>query len=70
MAAKDDQGNLKDVPELILQNELQLRRFCEGKGIRRLSLQKREYLKGNLKDVSMQEQMAMAINERVVVSLS
>jgi hypothetical protein len=49
---------------------LQLRRFCEGKGIRRLSLQKREYLKGNLKDVSMQEQMAMTINERVVVSLS
>ena len=70
MAAKDDQGNLKEVPELILQNELQLRRFCEGKAIRRLSLQKREYLKGNLKDVSMQEQMAMTFSERVVVSLS
>jgi uncharacterized protein (TIGR00369 family) len=70
MAAKDDEGNLKEVPELILQNEQQLRRFCEGKAIRTLSLQKREYLKGNLKDVNLQEQMALTINERVVVSLS
>jgi uncharacterized protein (TIGR00369 family) len=70
MAAKDDQGNLQEVPELVLQNELQLRRFCEGKAIRRLSLQKREYLKGNLKDVNLQDQLAMTINERVVVSLS
>jgi DNA-binding beta-propeller fold protein YncE len=42
----------------------------EGKAIRRLSLQKREYLKGNLENVNQQDQMAMTINERVVVSLS
>jgi acyl-CoA hydrolase len=70
MAAKDDEGELKEVPALVVEGETQLRRFCEGKAIRRLSLQKREYLKGNLKDVTVQEQMAMTEGERVVVSLS
>jgi acyl-CoA hydrolase len=70
MAAKDVNGELCEVPELVLENETQLRRFCEGKAIRRLSLQKREYLKGNLTDVSVQDQLAMTEGERVVVSLS
>ncbi len=70
MAAKDANGELCEVPELVLENETQLRRFCEGKAIRRLSLQKREYLKGNLTDVSVQDQLAMTEGERVVVSLS
>jgi len=70
MAAKDDEGELKEVPALVVEGETQLRRFCEGKAIRRLSLQKREYLKGNLKDVMVKEQMAMTEGERVVVLLS
>jgi acyl-CoA hydrolase len=70
MAAKDATGDLCEVPALVLENETQLRRFCEGKAIRRLSLQKREYLKGNLTDVSVQDQLAMTEGERVVVSLS
>jgi acyl-CoA hydrolase len=70
MAAKDATGGLCEVPALVLENETQLRRFCEGKAIRRLSLQKREYLKGNLTDVSVQDQLAMTEGERVVVSLS
>jgi acyl-CoA hydrolase len=70
MAAKDATSELSEVPALVLENETQLRRFCEGKAIRRLSLQKREYLKGNLTDVSVQDQLAMTEGERVVVSLS
>lgn len=70
MAAKDEQGELCEVPALRLTNETQLRRFCEGKAIRRLSLQKREYLKANLDGIDMQERMAMTIGERVEVTFS
>ncbi len=70
MAAKDDAGNLSEVPMLKIEDSTQLRRFCEGQAIRRLSLQKREYLKGNLTDVSLQDQLGMTEGERVVVSLS
>jgi hypothetical protein len=70
MAAKDEQGQLREVPTLQLSNETQLRRFCEGKAIRKLSLQKREYLKANLEGIDMQERMAMTIDERVEVTFS
>jgi uncharacterized protein (TIGR00369 family) len=70
MAAKDEAGNLSEVPMLKIEDNTQLRRFCEGQAIRRLSLQKREYLKGNLADVSLQDQLRMTEGERVVISLS
>lgn len=68
MAAKNDQGELCEVPGLIIENPTQLRRFCEGKAIRRLSLQKREYLKSDLITVELKEQVALTAGERVVVS--
>jgi uncharacterized protein (TIGR00369 family) len=48
MAAKDEQGNLAEVPGLILKTQKQVQRFCEGKIIRKLSQEKREILKINL----------------------
>lgn len=48
MAAKDDNGNLVKVPGLIISNETELTRFCEGKLIRELSKQKRDALKSDL----------------------
>lgn len=48
MAAKDDQGNLAEVPGLILKTKKQVQRFCEGQIIRKLSREKREILKINL----------------------
>jgi uncharacterized protein (TIGR00369 family) len=69
MAAKDGEGRLCEVPALYVSTETQLRRFCEGKAIRRLSLQKREYLKANLEDIDLQERMAMTQGERVTVKL-
>jgi len=65
MAAKNDDGCLCEVPILMLENEKQLRRFCEGKAIRKLSLEKREFLKANLADVQLQERIDMTRDERV-----
>ena len=51
MAAKNDEGALTEVPGLILENETQTRRFAEGKLLRKLSLEKRELLKSDLKNI-------------------
>ncbi|MFM7727516.1 MAG: hypothetical protein ACKO7B_12495, partial [Flavobacteriales bacterium] len=68
MAAKDETGQLCEVPALKIEDETQLRRVCEGKMIRKLSLQKREYLKANLEGVSLKERLSMTENERGVVT--
>jgi uncharacterized protein (TIGR00369 family) len=65
MAAKDAQGTLCEVPVLCVEDETQLRRYCEGKAIRSMSLQKREFLKANLEGIDMQERVAMTRGERV-----
>ena len=48
MAAKDENGNLQEVPGLLIDNETALRRFCEGKKLKEFSLQKRQMLKSDL----------------------
>jgi len=50
MAAKDAEGNLTNVPGLRLETDEQVRRFCKGKIIRKLSLEKRELLKNAVKN--------------------
>jgi uncharacterized protein (TIGR00369 family) len=67
MAAKDDNGTLLTVPGLILENEEQLRRFCEGKHLKGLSKQKRELLKSDLSSTSREEMLHMIANERCEV---
>jgi uncharacterized protein (TIGR00369 family) len=67
MAAKGDNGNLLTVPGLILENEEQLRRFCEGKHLKGLSKQKRELLKSDLSSTSREEMLHMIANERCEV---
>ena len=67
MAAKDDDGKLLTVPGLILENEEQLRRFCEGKHLKGLSKQKREMLKSDLSSTSKQEMLRMVASERCEV---
>ena len=67
MAAKDDDGKLLTVPGLILENEEQLRRFCEGKHLKGLSKQKREMLKSDLSSTSRQEILRMVAAERCEV---
>jgi uncharacterized protein (TIGR00369 family) len=48
MAAKNQAGQLTQVPRLIVENENQLRRFCEGMAIRDFSKKKRTLLKSDL----------------------
>ena len=65
MAAKKDRGELQETPGLILETPTQIRRFCEGQVIRKLSLEKRKLLKGDLKDLSPDELKKMLRGERV-----
>lgn len=67
MAAKDDDGNLCTVPSLVLQNETELRRFCEGRLIRKLSKEKRDLLKSNLSTFSNTDLIKELKEERCVV---
>ncbi len=70
MAAKDDDGELCEVPSLIIENEVQLRRFCEGRAIKSFSKQKRELLKSDLKQYNNQELIDQIVNERCEFSFS
>ncbi|MFN5294028.1 MAG: acyl-CoA thioesterase [Flavobacteriales bacterium] len=65
MAAKNQDGELCEVPVLCVEDETQLRRYCEGIMIRKMSLQKREYLKANLQGIDLQERLEMTRGERV-----
>ena len=65
MAAKDESDELCEVPVLRVEDETQLRRYCEGKMIRKMALQKREYLKANLQGIDLQERVEMTHGERV-----
>lgn len=69
MAAKNDRGELQETPGLIVETPTQLRRFCEGQVIRKLSLEKRRLLKGDLKDLSHDELKNMLVGERVQCDL-
>jgi acyl-CoA hydrolase len=64
MAAKDESGKLTAVPGLILDNETQIRRFCEGKLIKQFSNEKREILKSDLLNLSKGEILALCENEK------
>ena len=50
MLAKNSEGENCSVPGLILENEIQLRRFCEGKYLKKNSMEKRNVLKSDFKD--------------------
>jgi uncharacterized protein (TIGR00369 family) len=69
MAAKDEAGALMQVPELILESEDQIRRFCEGRALREFSKKKRDLLKSDLKGMTKAERIAQCNEERCVVNL-
>lgn len=52
MAAKNENGELTEVPGLILESETHLRRFYEGRRLKMLSAEKRRMLKAPLDDVA------------------
>jgi uncharacterized protein (TIGR00369 family) len=67
MAAKDDNGNLIAVPGLEIENQTQLRRFCEGIELKKMSKQKRELLKSNLTHISRAELISICTSEKCTI---
>jgi acyl-CoA hydrolase len=55
MAAKNADGTLKAVPKLIVEGEMELRRWCEGHALRELSRQKRASLKVTFENLTVAE---------------
>jgi uncharacterized protein (TIGR00369 family) len=51
MAAKNDEGELTEVPGLILESETHVRRFYEGRRLKLISAEKRKMLKAPLDDL-------------------
>jgi acyl-CoA hydrolase len=64
MAAKNEKGELTQVPGLIIENETQMRRFCEGKLLRRFSSEKRNMLKSDLNNLSQAEVRQLCDGEK------
>lgn len=69
MIAKDEEGNLLEVPGLILENQNQLRRFCEGKKLREMSKQKRELLASDMVHFSPDELINQCEGEKAEIKL-
>ena len=68
MAAKDETGKLTPVPGLILENENEIRRFCEGKMIKEHSQEKRELLKSDLSNLSNHEILTLCNGEKCEIT--
>lgn len=64
MLAKDDNEKHSAVPGLIIENERQLRRFCEAKRLKDLSKQKREMLKSDLLDQTIDQLVEQCTNDK------
>jgi uncharacterized protein (TIGR00369 family) len=69
MAAKDESGKLTKVPGLILENETHIRRFCEGKMIKKCSKEKRELLKSDLSNLSSNEKNVLCDGEKCFIKI-
>jgi len=68
MVAKDEDGNLKEVPKLILESKDDIRRFVEGKAIKKFSKQKRDLLKKEIEEYSFENLIAGCKNERCEIT--
>ena len=55
MAAKNEEGQLIQVPGLVLENETQVRRFFEGMKLKEFALEKRKMMKSDFSQISIQE---------------
>ena len=55
MAAKKPDGTLKAVPKLVVEGDMELRRWCEGHALRELSKQKRASLKVTFENYTITE---------------
>jgi uncharacterized protein (TIGR00369 family) len=64
MAAKDNDGELIEVPGIVIENELQLRRYAEAKELKKISLEKRKMLKSDFNYKTIKELKLDAKNDK------
>jgi len=69
MAAKDESGNLTKVPGLLIESEIQLRRFCEGMELKKISKQKRAMLESDLLDLNNEKLIEKIKTENCKINL-
>jgi uncharacterized protein (TIGR00369 family) len=69
MAAKDENGELIQVPGLKIETKADLILFCEGKSIRENSKTNRALLENDMQHLSLQEQIEFCKNERCKITL-
>ncbi|MEX1001339.1 MAG: acyl-CoA thioesterase [Crocinitomicaceae bacterium] len=67
MVAKNDDGSLKTVPKLILENPQDVRRFYDGKTLKRLRRQITEVLDAEVKSISDDEMITKIKDDRCLV---
>jgi acyl-CoA hydrolase len=68
MVAKNEIGELESVPELILENELQVRRFCDAKKLRKLRFEINDLLHKEKEDVTFEEMKQMITENRCKIT--
>jgi len=69
MVAKNDQGELKEVPGLIIETEAQLRRYAEARELKRMSLEKRKMLKSDLEHKSINDLKTEIKDEKCIITI-
>lgn len=64
MAAKNAEGKLEEVPGLILENDLQIRRFAEGRLLKKMAMERKSILKSDLIQFSSDDLKNHILNEK------
>jgi len=68
MVAKNQEGELETVPQLILESELEVRRFCDAKKLRKLRFEINDVLHKVKEDVSFEQMKQMIAKNRCEIS--
>lgn len=69
MLAKNENGEKTPVPGLIIETELQLRRFCEGKYLREISITKRKILESDYKQFDIEQLREKCLSENCSIRI-
>jgi len=69
MVAKDEQGNPTEVPGLLVTDEESVRRFAEGKALKKLAKQKRQLLREEFHQKTLLELKSILLSERIEIQL-
>ena len=69
MAAKNDNGELINVPGIIIENEIQLRRYAEAKELKAISLNKRKMFQSDFNHKTINELKLDLENEKCTIVL-